>query len=125
MTIQEKIQKKAEGFGKLAPVFFEGAEFALDVQWINFKEEKPPFGVEVIAYNNKWINEDFNPNGTRVGFLGGDGFISSFWLDYQKTYEYNSKLNCESNKDFYRSNIDNTEPEFWFPIPKLIKPTKE
>ena len=26
MTIQEKIQKKAEEFGKLAPVFLEGAE---------------------------------------------------------------------------------------------------
>ena len=30
MTLQEKIQKKAEGFGKLAPAFLEGAEFALN-----------------------------------------------------------------------------------------------
>ena len=35
MTIQEKIQKKAEGFGKLAPVFLEGANFALENQWIS------------------------------------------------------------------------------------------
>ena len=31
MLIQEKIQKKAEEFGKLAPVFLEGAEFALEI----------------------------------------------------------------------------------------------
>ena len=68
MIIQEKMQNKAEVFGKLAPVFLEGAEFALNVQWINYKEQKPPFGVEIIAYHHKWVDEDFNPNGTRVGF---------------------------------------------------------
>ena len=30
MSIQEKIQKKAEGFGKLAPAFLEGVKFALE-----------------------------------------------------------------------------------------------
>ena len=29
MTIQEKIQKKAEGFGKLAPAFLEGTPFGI------------------------------------------------------------------------------------------------
>ena len=29
MTVQEKIQKKADKYGKLAPVFLEGAKFAL------------------------------------------------------------------------------------------------
>lgn len=24
--------------------------------WINYKEEKPPFGVEVIAYHHKWVD---------------------------------------------------------------------
>ena len=42
MTLQEKIQKKAEGYGKLAPVFLEGAEFALNNQWINVNERLPP-----------------------------------------------------------------------------------
>ena len=41
MALQEKIQKKAEGFGKLAPVFLEGAEFALNNQWINVDEDLP------------------------------------------------------------------------------------
>ena len=36
MTLEEKIQKKAEGYGKLAPAFLEGAKFALENQWISF-----------------------------------------------------------------------------------------
>ena len=41
MTLQEKIQKKAEGYGKLAPAFLEGAEFALENQWISVEEDLP------------------------------------------------------------------------------------
>lgn len=32
MILQEKIQKKAEEYGKLAPIFLEGAKFALENQ---------------------------------------------------------------------------------------------
>ena len=104
--------------------FIEGAKWA-DTHpkspWINYKEEKPPFGVEVIAYHHKWIDEDFNPNGTRIGFLSDEGFTSAFWWDYQDCYETISKQHCESNKDFYANHIDNIEPEFWCPFPKLPK----
>ena len=41
MTLQEKIQKKAERYGKLAPVFLEGANFTLENQWINVNEDLP------------------------------------------------------------------------------------
>ena len=41
MTLQEKIKQKAEGFGKLAPLFLEAAEFALNNQWISTKEDLP------------------------------------------------------------------------------------
>lgn len=41
MTLQEKIQKKAEGYGKLSPVFLEGAKFALEHQWINVESKLP------------------------------------------------------------------------------------
>lgn len=40
MTLQEKIKQKAEGFGKLAPVFIEGAEFALNNHWISIKKSQ-------------------------------------------------------------------------------------
>ena len=121
MILQEKIQKKAEGFGKLAPVFLEGANFVLNNMYINYQEQKPPIGVEVIAYHHKWVDEDFNPNGTRIGFLSDDGFTSAYWWDYQDCYETINKSNCEANEDFYRSHIDNTEPEYWCYIPKPPK----
>lgn len=41
MTLQEKIQKKAERYGQLASVFLESAKFALENQWINVKEDLP------------------------------------------------------------------------------------
>ena len=41
MILQEKIQKKAEGYGKLAPIFLEGAEFALNNQWISVEKDLP------------------------------------------------------------------------------------
>ena len=104
--------------------FIEGAKWA-DTHpkspWINYKEEKPPFGVEVIAYHHKWVDEDFNSNGTRIGFLSDEGFTSAFWWDYQDCYKTISKQHCESNKDFYANHIDNIEPEFWCPFPELPK----
>lgn len=41
MTLDEKIQKKSEGFGKFAPAFLEGAEFALNNQWISVDDDLP------------------------------------------------------------------------------------
>lgn len=41
MTLQEKIKNKAEGYGKLAPLFLEGAKFALKNQWISVEEDLP------------------------------------------------------------------------------------
>ena len=40
--MQEKIKKEANGYGKLAPAFIEGAEFALNNQWISVNERLPP-----------------------------------------------------------------------------------
>lgn len=53
MTLQEKIQKKAEGYGKLAPVFLEGAKFALENQWISVEDGLPYNHSDlVLTYNN-------------------------------------------------------------------------
>ena len=51
MIIQEKIQKKAEGYGQLAPVFLEGAKFALSNQWISVDEDLPCNHEELIIDN--------------------------------------------------------------------------
>ena len=52
MILQEKIKKKAEGFGELAPVFLEGAEFALNNQWISVEEDLPCNHEELIENEN-------------------------------------------------------------------------
>ena len=57
MTIQEKIQKKAEGFGKLAPVFLEGANFALENQWISVKDDLPYNHPELITCESSIYSE--------------------------------------------------------------------
>lgn len=41
MILQEKIKEKAKGYGQLAPAFLEGAEFALNEQWISVKDDLP------------------------------------------------------------------------------------
>lgn len=56
------------------------------MKWNKVSEKELPYGEEVIAFNKKWIDEDFNPNGTRVGFLGDDGFISAEWEDEWDEY---------------------------------------
>ena len=105
--------------------FKAGVEWAnnhLKSSWISVKNILPPEGEEVIAFHHKWIDKDFNPNGTRIGFLNGNNeFTSAYWWDYQDCYETINKSNCEANEDFYRSHIDNTEPEYWCYIPKPPK----
>ena len=66
--LQEKIQKKAEGYGKLAPAFLEGAKFALENQWISVKKDLPKQGghylcndgdshISTLAFRgDKWVN---------------------------------------------------------------------
>ena len=41
MIVQKHIRKKAEGFGKLSPVFLEAADYALNHQWISVDEDLP------------------------------------------------------------------------------------
>ena len=48
MILQEKIKEKAKGYGQLAPAFLEGAEFALNEQWISVKDDLPCNHEEVL-----------------------------------------------------------------------------
>ena len=54
MILQEKIQKKAEGFGQLAPVFLEGAEFALENQLISTGKDLSCNHKELLMINIIW-----------------------------------------------------------------------
>ena len=96
MTIQEKIQNKAEGFGKLAPAFLEGAKFALENQWINVNEDLP--------YNHKelLVNDTLTKS---VIIRNSDGSIefSLMYLDVEWKW------------------MSGDNPTHWFPIPELSK----
>lgn len=88
--------------------------------WKEIKTEKdlPEFGVEVICFNKSWIDEDFNPNGIRIGFLNGDGdFTTAHWWDYQDTYMTISKTDCEDNEVFSDEIRNSTEPTHWISVP--------
>lgn len=90
-----KIQKKGEGFGKLAPVFLEGAEFALNNQWINVEDDLP-------CNHEELISSDDKRNTTYVVVIvHGITYLS-------RMYKMDGKWQWE-----------NDEPTHWFPIPKL------
>ena len=65
--------------------------------WVKIDADHPlPYGQEVIGYNKEWVHEDFNPSGTRVGFLNDIGFISAKWVDDQDCY-----ATCSEEGDDY------------------------
>lgn len=69
MTLQEKIQKKAEGYGSLAPAFLEGAKFALENQWISVEDDLPCNHEELIDTDKPYFT-------VFVLALWADGFSS-------------------------------------------------
>ena len=104
MILQEKIQKKAEGFGKLAPVFLEGAEYALNNQWISVDEDLPCNHSDlVLTYND-------TPFSTKRVMVVTD--IHTLFL-------------CEMKKDDDRGWIWNYSTKdkitHWMPIPEPPK----
>ena len=94
--IQEKIQKKAEGFGKLAPAFLEGAKFALEHQWVNVNEDLPCDHKELL------VNDTLTKS---VIIRNSDGSIefSLMYLDVEWKW------------------MSDDNPTHWFPIPEPPK----
>ena len=90
-----------------------------EIPWIKWEDEKPEAGIEIIAYNKHWIDKDFNPNGTRIGFLCDGIFVSAYWWNDQDCYMTIDRDRCNENPIFYADHIGNTEPEYWRPIPKF------
>ena len=65
--------------------------------WIKIDADHPiPYYQEVIGYNKEWIHEDFNPSGTRIGFLSDNGFTSAKWVNDQDCY-----TTCHEEGDDY------------------------
>jgi hypothetical protein len=73
--------------------------------WKEVKSGNVPEGETLIGYSKEWIDEDFNPRGTRECFKiqGGEEWISAKWNDYHDCYD-----------------TDNTtRPELYYQIPAL------
>lgn len=108
--------------------FREGAKWADEhPYWHKTSEEMPEFGVEVIAYNEKWIDEDFNPNGTRVGFIQDDGFTSANWNNEQDCYDtcsvegddyYQGVSGIPGMDEYHKQFVKPNMPTHWMSIPK-------
>jgi hypothetical protein len=57
------------------------------MNWILLSKEPPPPCTEVICFKKEWIDEDFNPEGIRVGFMDDDNnWTSADWYNDQDTY---------------------------------------
>ena len=101
MTVQEKIQKKAEKYGKLSHVFLEGTKFALENQWISVKENLP-------CNHNELIYGTEVSEGTETVEVFARNGHGDIWTDYM-IYE-NGKWRWN---DF--------EPAYWMIAPELSK----
>ena len=99
MTPQERIQKKSEGYGQLAPVFLEGAKFALNNQWISVDDDLPCNHKELLLSTGYHTVTVFTYK--KGGACGMDNMIVR-----------NGKWEWEAWKENYL---------YWMPIPNLPK----
>ena len=99
--IQEKIKKEAEGYGKLAPAFIEGAKFALENQWINVNDDLPCNHEELI------ITSDYYEKET----------IEVITINEFKMIGLNYMILCD-NKWKWKYDIEFC---YWMPIPEVLK----
>lgn len=96
---QEKIKKKSEEYGKLAPVFLEVAEFALENQWISVEEDLPCNHKELLLSTGYHTVTVFTYK--KCGACGMDNMIVR-----------NGKWEWEAWKENYL---------YWMPIPNFPK----
>ena len=99
--IQEKIKKEAEGYGKLAPAFIEGAKFALENQWISVNDDLPCNHEELI------ITSDYYEKET----------IEVITINEFKMIGLNYMILCD-NKWKWKYDIEFC---YWMPIPEVLK----
>jgi len=96
----------------------------MKTKWHKYSEEKPEHGKWVIAYHRLWVDEDFNPEGIRLGFVQDNcaqdasknpyDFVSAYWWDYQDCFITISKFSVEGREEEFGEDIlDSIEPEYW------------
>ena len=117
MILQEKIRKKAEGFGQLEPVFREGAEFALNNQWISVKDDLPCNHEELLdLLHTKFVITINSKRTVELNYMieGLNGWEWAFkkyydilyWMRIPELPEANDELQLPS------ANFDNNKAKF-------------
>ena len=96
MIVQKHIRKKAEGFGKLSPVFLEAADYALNNQWMSVEDDLP--------CNHKELVVKGTPYTKRVMVIEDGGYYFDLMI----------LSNNGEWKWFY-----SFHPKHWMPIPDL------
>lgn len=104
MILQEKIRKKAESFGKLAPVFLEGAKFMFEnPQWISVEEDLP--------YNHKeLVNSLYDTE-----FTEGTETYNVFIMDKSNNICHDCMI--YKNGKWVWKHYFNFKILYWFPMP--------
>ena len=97
MILQEKIKKEADGYGPLASAFIEGANFAIENQWISVDDDLP------CNHDELFINDNKKETKTVLSIVNG-------YIMMSRMYKPKHKWHWE-----------NDEPTHWMPIPELPK----
>ena len=98
MIVQKHIRKKAEGFGKLSPVFLEAVDYALNNQWISVEDDLP--------CNHKELVVKGTPYTKRVMVIEDGGYYFDLMI--------------LSNNGKWKW-LYSFHPTHWMPIPKMPK----
>ena len=87
MTLQEKIDNKAKGFRQLAPVFLEGAKFALENQWISVEDDLPCNNSDVIhfGFTNRVLVIDEHKN-IFIAYMKKNGNNEWIWYSDEDNF---------------------------------------
>lgn len=81
----------------------------MDNGWIPVSVKPAEDEGEVLLYNKKWVDEDFNPKGIRIGYYNAcSGWTSAYWLD-----EYDDYSTAESDIDNFHA------PTHWMKLPSF------
>ncbi len=71
------------------------------------KENIPPANIPFIGFSKEWIDEDFNPKGTRECFLNGDElYYSPKWCNY---HDYWQTVECTPTHFMHIPNTDHLQ----------------
>lgn len=91
-------------------------------------EERCALG-EVIGFNPKWVDEDFNPKGLRVCCFTGEFWQSAKWCSYHDEYEPRPRDHEDETADEFAPvficHMPNLKPEFDKLIEVYLKEQEE